>query len=293
MRTCTTSTVWRLGSPRAFKAKLQAVMVHQAPSACFCGVGLHKDFVDSWNPQELEFSVSVLEDRDGSGNLFVRILLDCLICILGDREGRRENIGKSLQPVSTCFYDLSRLQSCCCAPCANVCNFVPDLSWLLFGIGNIRCLSGGIWLKKTSTLSDHFNRSTMAFGPEGEASWQVSREGIALSGRLWSSCGTFANFFDMFQRNVGSIQGGNGQSIWWAMQKLVAFQFAFRDFGHAWTVLNIPLNCEPCGNCRNQPEPENKLYVHESLSFIFLHASGDVGWCRMMQDNVGCQWNIV
>lgn len=102
MRTCTTSTVWRLGSPRAFKAKLQAVMVHQAPSACFCGVGLHKDFVDSWNPQELEFSVSVLEDRDGSGNLFVRILLDCLICILGDREGRRENIGKTLP--STCFY---------------------------------------------------------------------------------------------------------------------------------------------------------------------------------------------
>jgi len=102
MRTCTTSTVWRLGSPRAFKAKLQAVMVHQAPSTCFCGVGLHKDFVDSWNPQELEFSVSVLEDHDGSGNLFVRILLDCLICILGDREGRRENIGKTLP--STCFY---------------------------------------------------------------------------------------------------------------------------------------------------------------------------------------------
>ena len=82
-------------------------MVHQAPSACFCGVGLHKDFVDSWNPQELEFSVSVLEDRDGSGNLFVRILLDCLICILGDREGRRENIGRAFNlflHVSTIFH---------------------------------------------------------------------------------------------------------------------------------------------------------------------------------------------
>ena len=68
---CITSTVPRLGRPLACKAKLQAVMLHQAPNACFCGVGLHEDFVDSWTPQELEFNVSVLEDRDGSWNISV------------------------------------------------------------------------------------------------------------------------------------------------------------------------------------------------------------------------------
>ena len=286
MRTCTTSTVWRLGSPRAFKAKLQAVMVHQAPSACFCGVGLHKDFVDSWNPSGtwIQCTVSVLEDRDGSGNLFVRILLDCLICILGDREGRRENIGKTLP--STCFYMFLRSFTSAVFAAVNHVQMFATSSLIFHGfyseLGISECLSGRIWLKKTSTLSDHFNRSTMAFGPESEASWQVSREGIALSGfsvvELWYVC----KFLWYVSNKCWQYSGGKWAKYLMSHAKVGGVSICIQRL---WTCLDCIEYTFELWTIRELQEPARtrEQVIHLSfIIFIFPYMLlANVGWCRM------------
>ena len=64
-------------------------------------------------------------------------------CDIGDRDGRRENIGKPLKVRSAFAFnqfadDLLR-QSCRCSPCSNVCNLDLDLSLIhgcyLVGLG--------------------------------------------------------------------------------------------------------------------------------------------------------------
>ena len=108
-------------------------------------------------------------------------------CDIGDRDGRREKIRKSLKVRSAFAFnqfadDLLRLDL--------------DLSWLLFGgIGNIRCLSGRIWLKKTSFLTEGFNKSINGIRPR--------ERGLLTSINGRNS--TFVNCLKMFQRSVGSI----------------------------------------------------------------------------------------
>ena len=145
-------------------------------------------------------------------------------------------------------------------------------------LGIIRCLSRGIWLKKTSTLSDHFNRSTMAFGPRERGFLTSIKGGIALSGRLWSSCGTFVNFFDMFRRNVGSIRGEMGKSIWWTMPKSWwRFNLHSETLDMLGLSLNMPLNCGPAGVTGTSQNQRTSYTL-----IIIIHISACFWRCRMM-----------
>ena len=130
-------------------------------------------------------------------------------------------------------------------------------------------------------------QSTMAFGPESEASWQVSRDWIALPGCMWLSCGTCVNFFDMFQRSVGSIRGEMGKVFdescksWWPFN---LHSESLDMLGLYWTYL-WTVNHAGIAGTRTKEQ-----IIH--LSFIFLHASGDVGWCRMSMKLISWKWRI-
>ena len=194
-------------------------------------------------------------------------------CDIGDRDGRRENC------------DLSRLQSCCCAPRANV--WTSTLIYHGFysvelGVSDVSPGEFG-WRK----LQLWPIQSTMAFGPESEASWQVSRDWIALPGCMWLSCGTCVNFFDMFQRSVGSIRGEMGKVFdescksWWPFN---LHSESLDMLGLYWTYL-WTVNHAGIAGTRTKEQ-----LIH--LSFIFLHASGDVGWCRMSMKLISWKWRI-